>query len=416
MFNIFKKNQSGDHSINDLLDINIQNHLKGLEEKSNMRLEKITKTLDLVEQLTDDAKKDQDNLKIERDIWKATFNAIPNLIVILDKDQRVVRVNQSFLNHTEKLEQDVLGLSCNNILDNSFCDCGDKCYIDGILKLDFKTCLFKDKFYTISYVPIRSEDNILDGHILQYQEITDRVEKQQMLNRRDSIMDAINSTAEKMLKDTTAQNGFRIEQMISKLGKAADVSRVTIYQNKTDSNNTLYTSQKYEWCNDGVEEQKRNPLVRDINFNNIFPRWVNALSKGQSIYGHIIDFPESEQIFLRTMAIKSCLCVPIYVSDVWDGFMRIDYNDEKLWQEPEIHAFQLAANVLGSWIERGKVESSLRELIRNSNPHKKKLGEYIIEEGLLSQEDLDDILKKQEKEVADDPNASSYKYVCINLT
>jgi len=413
--NIFKKeHECPEPIIDDILDDNIKKHLAGLEEKSNLRLQKITKTLDLVEQLTDDAKKDQDILRFERDVWKATFNAIPNLIMILDSNRTIARVNKSFLNQIGSLEDDLIGKSCSEVLNHTFCDCENKCYIDGNIKIDFKTCSFNGKFFTISYVPILNELKQIDGHIIQYQDITDQIEKLSMLSRRDSIINAINISTEKMLKDTTAQNGFRIEQMISLLGKAAQVSRVSVYQNTKDNNEKILSNQKYEWCYDNVKSEQKNPLMHNIDLNAIFPRWVNSLKKGESIYGHIDDFPDSEKQFFDSFGVRSTLVVPIFVSDEWTGFMRIDHNViERVWQDPEINAFQMAANVLGAWIERGKVEQELREMIKNSSPNKKKLGEYILEEGLLSREQLDDVLKKQETE---EDKPSSYKYVCINLT
>ena len=417
MFSIFgqrKENECTDPDLYDKLDANIRDHLDGLKKKSNERLDKITKTFDLVERLTEDARKDQEFLRLERDIWKATFNAIPTLIAILDKNRNIQRVNRAFLDHVKLSEGDIIGKGCNEILDSSFCDCKNKCYIDGNIKLDFKTCLFKDKYYTISYVPIINRKGQLEGHVIQYQEVTDKIQKQLMLNRRDAIINAINSTTENMLKDTTAQNGFRIEQMISKLGKAAEVSRVSVFQNKSNDGK-LTTNQKYEWCADGVTPQKRNPLVHNIDFDTVLPRWKAALSNGETISGSIENFPESEKQLFDQLDVRSLLCVPIYVSDVWTGMMVITQTDmDRVWQDPEIQAFQMAANVLGAWIERGKVEEALRELIKNSNPNKKKLGEYIVEEGLLSQEQLEQVLKKQEKETPDEPG-SSYKYVCINL-
>jgi len=404
-------NEAGEPTITDMLDDNIKDHIKNLEEKSVIRLQKITKTLDLVEQLTDDARKDQDNLRTERDIWKATFNAIPNLIVVLDKNRKVIRVNKSFINHINLPKSKILGLSCDVLLDKSFCDCNNSCHIDGKVKIDFKTCEVDGKYFTISYAPIM-KDREIDGHILQYQEITDRVRKQIMLRRRDAIINAINETTEKMLKDTSADNGFRIEQMISKLGKAAEVSRVSIYQNYIDKSDKLFTSQKFEWCAEYAKLQSRNPMMQNINFNITFSRWVNSLSKGKSIYGHVEDFPDSEQEFLYSIDVKSTLVVPIYVSDLWTGFVRIDNTDVKRhWDDPEIHSFQMAANVLGAWIERSKVEKALKELIKNANPNKKKLGEYIVEEGLLSREQLTSVLKKQEKELSKD--TSSYKYIIV---
>jgi len=413
LFGHKKDNECTDPDLYNKLDENIRGHLEGLKEKSDARLEKISKTFDLVERLTEDARQDQEYLRLERDIWKATFNAIPNLIAILDKNRRIKRVNRAFLDHVKLDESDIIGSVCNEILDNSFCDCNENCIVDGKIKIDFKTCLFKDKYYTVSYVPILNRNNKIEGHVIQYQEITDKVQKQVMLNRRDAIISAINATTENMLKDTTAQNGFRIEQMISKLGKAAEVSRVHIFQNK-NVKNKLITNQKYEWCSDGVESQKRNPILHNIDFDLMLPRWKTALSNGESITGNINNFPDSEQKIFSSIDIKSLLCVPIYVSDVWTGMMVIAQNDKRVWQEPEIQAFQMAANVLGAWIERGKVEEALRELIKNSNPNKKKLGEYIVEEGLLSQEQLEQVLKRQEKETPGDEN-SSYKYVCINL-
>ena len=385
----------------------VTNHLKNLEETSKTKTDKISNTLSLLEDLTTDAQKFQEQLSKERDIWKATFDAITSLVIILDEKFRITRVNKAFIDYIEIHEQFIIGKDCKEILDGTFCNCKSEDKICPVknkeieIAENYSTCTVNERHFSISYSPIKNNDNDITGHVLLCYDITERINTHKILSTRDSIMTAVNEVSEKMLRDFKPKNGHRIQEMIEKIGIALNVDIVYIFKNALDKNNeTTSSSLIYEWVVHKRYSQLESMLLKDVMIEPDFYRWKKILSNGGIIQGNIENFPESEQDLIKKTYTKSLLVIPIFVCGYCKGFISfIDCNKaDRIWNDSEINALNMCANILGAWIERGRVERSLRSIIDNVVHQKKKLGQYLVERKIISEDVLKKLLKLQKKE------------------
>lgn len=180
------------------------------------------------------------------------------------------------------------------------------------------------------------------------------------LRRREEILHAVTRAAERLLASSTWEES--ISEILQDLGRAAQVSRVYLFENHVNEQGELLTSQRSEWVADGIKPQIDNPDLQNLNYvANGFARWVELLSTRQPVQGLVRNFPEREQTFLATQEIKSIVCVPIFVNDRWWGFIGFDECiTERRWSEAEIDALKTAANILGIAIERKQAEAQLR--------------------------------------------------------
>jgi len=86
------------------------------------------------------------------------------------------------------------------------------------------------------------------------------------------------------------------------------------------------------------------------------------LSQGQIIWGHVADFPSSEQALLAARDTKSIVMVPIFMGQQWWGGIGFeDCFKEREWSSMEIDALLTAASILGLTILHHKEERALRE-------------------------------------------------------
>ena len=182
------------------------------------------------------------------------------------------------------------------------------------------------------------------------------------LKSREAILSAISTAAERFLRNATLDNK-RVENILSQLGEAADVSRVYIFENHVAGDGTLLTSQRYEWAAEGVRPQSDNPDLH--NFPWIaggMGRWEQILKKGQVIQGNIKDFPASERNILEPQNIKSIVAVPVFIGEKWWGFTGFDEcKSEREWSEAEIDALKTTCALLGALILRVEIEGALRK-------------------------------------------------------
>lgn len=401
---------------------NVTQHLQRLKEKAEQQANKFNNTLDFIDSLTETAQLKEYALEKERDIWKATFDSITSFIILLDPNYKITRVNKSFISYIGVDEKFIIGRDCKDILGNKFCNCMKSCPVKShelSCHDDFYTTeLDNGNYFTMSYSPVLNSNNQLNGYVLLIYDITERVESQKSMQIRSDILTAINITTEKMLRDFKPTNGTRVQEMISEIGKAAQVSAVFIF--RADNENDKIVSQDHKWINQNIDNIEPVEDYKIINLDltqSGFIRWYNAFKSNNIIHGHVEDFPEEEQLLLFSRKIQSILVVPYFIHGKYAGFIGFDECTKKrVWQEPEINALKMAANILSAWIERGKVETFLKDIIEENDSNNKKIGEYLIEEGYITKEQLQEAINKQK---TDDSNIQrkndKVRYYCVTV-
>jgi len=75
----------------------------------------------------------------------------------------------------------------------------------------------------------------------------------------------------------------------------------------------------------------------------------------------------------------------------------------------------MAANILSAWIERGKVETFLKDVIEENNKSNKKIGEYLIEEGYVTKDQLQEAVDRQKKENVNSELNNKVRYYCVTV-
>jgi PAS domain S-box-containing protein len=180
--------------------------------------------------------------------------------------------------------------------------------------------------------------------------------------RRDATLEAVRFAAERFLGETTSWED-NVRAVLRRLGEAAEVSRVYIFENYRGADGEIWSTQRYEWTAPGVSAQIENPLLIAFPYRSAgFGRWVEMLGQGELVYGHTRDFPESEHPQLRGQEILSIVVVPIFVEELWWGFVGFDECiAEREWAPTEMDTLKAAASTLGAAVRRRRAEEALRE-------------------------------------------------------
>jgi PAS domain S-box-containing protein len=180
--------------------------------------------------------------------------------------------------------------------------------------------------------------------------------------RRDAILEAVRFSAERFLGEATGWQE-NVRAVLRRLGEAAEVSRAYIFENYRGADGEIWATQPYEWVAPGVSAQIENPLLIAFPYRSAgFGRWVEMLGQGELVYGHTRDFPESEQPQLRGQDILSIVVVPIFVEELWWGFVGFDECfAEREWSPAEMDTLKAAASTLGAAVRRRRAEDALRQ-------------------------------------------------------
>lgn len=195
----------------------------------------------------------------------------------------------------------------------------------------------------------------------QEQAFLDKVKNtEEALQRRDAILAAVSFAAQEFLKTPDYQQA--IQSVLQRIGLAAGVSRVYVFQNHHYDSGVLVMRQRYEWVAVGVSQQLNNEQLQELDYQaEGFGRWVRTLRQNKLICGAIRTFPPSEQRVLLPQDILSIVIVPIFVDNTWWGFIGFDQcHTEHAWSLAEKEALRAAAGILGAAIQHDQAHAALR--------------------------------------------------------
>lgn len=155
-----------------------------------------------------------------------------------------------------------------------------------------------------------------------------------------------------------------VKSVLRLIGEALDASRVYIYKVVLEDGKE-YSSRVYEWSAPGIMPILGNLSVKKRLISaSGFGRWVEVMKKHRGyLAGFISDFSLAEKERLKDHGIKSILAIPIFVNDLWWGFIGIDdCLQEKVWTDAEITALESLAKNFGAAIQKRDMDEQLIKL------------------------------------------------------
>lgn len=215
----------------------------------------------------------------------------------------------------------------------------------------------QQKIIPVNATITRLEEDLLGVELRDLRQIK---ESRKSYQRQSAILRAVADASYQLFRST--QPDEVIPLVLAQVGSAADVSRVYIFENHWEKGTHLLTSQRYEWCAEGIEPQINNPTLQNFDYlERGFHHFYETLQRGEVLAAKVRDLPPAEQEELTPQGILSILVLPIFVQGQFWGFIGFDEcRSERTWQPFEIDTLRTAANLLGAFFERRKAETALR--------------------------------------------------------
>jgi len=182
------------------------------------------------------------------------------------------------------------------------------------------------------------------------------------LGRRTAMLDAVSYAATQIVGGTDWRGG--IQELLDRLGRATEVSRVTLFEIHEGPDRQPAESCRYDWADIGFARLSPDPRYRNIPL--IEPEgqlrdWAAARQRGEIVQATLRDVTgETRQTFLEH-GTQAFISVPIMLrAGVW-GFLGLDdCRNERQWSELEIDVLKTAAALIAGAIERAESDEALR--------------------------------------------------------
>jgi PAS domain S-box-containing protein len=137
-------------------------------------------------------KKAEDQIIRAKNEWERTFNAVPDLIMILDNEHRIVRANKAMADRLHCSPEDLVGSTCYEIVHGTetppaFCPHA-RLLADGLEHRGEAEVAFLGGYFLVSVSPLHGSDGSPGGSVHVAREITKRKGAEEALQKaRDEL-------------------------------------------------------------------------------------------------------------------------------------------------------------------------------------------------------------------------------------
>lgn len=182
------------------------------------------------------------------------------------------------------------------------------------------------------------------------------------LARRTAMLDAISYAATQIVAGSDWRAG--IQELLDRLGRATEVSRVTLFEIHQTPEGRPVESCRYDWAEAGYARLSDDPRYRDIPLTESegqLSDWAAARQRGETVQATLRDVTGETRATFLEHGTQAFISVPIMLrAGVW-GFLGLDdCRQERQWSDLEIDVLKTAAALIGGAIERARADEDLR--------------------------------------------------------
>jgi PAS domain S-box-containing protein len=183
-------------------------------------------------------------------------------------------------------------------------------------------------------------------------------------SRRAAILDAIGYAATQIV--AAADWRPAIPELLSRLGRATAVSRVTLFEVHPGPEGRLVESCRYDWAEEGLATLSDDPRYQcmplsDEDRSGEIGDWAQRRQRGEVVQATLSEVRGyAREVFLEHGTL-SFVSVPIMVRSHFWGFLGFDdCKVERVWRPLEIEVLKTAAALLAGALERAQAHEQLR--------------------------------------------------------
>lgn len=148
-----------------------------------------------------------------------------------------------------------------------------------------------------------------------------------------------------------------VTSVLELIGKHYNVSRGYIFENSPDN---VYTSNTFEWCNEGVSPQIDR--LQNLPFSLLDIYQANANSNGFYIMHSLREVPDDLRAILEPQGIKSMMHFSIRDNGVCRGFIGFDdCREERSYSKEEIHSLYMVTNIISSFLLKMRTAEAMEQ-------------------------------------------------------
>jgi class 3 adenylate cyclase/PAS domain-containing protein len=180
-------------------------------------------------------------------------------------------------------------------------------------------------------------------------------------NRRLAMLDAVAYAATRMVAGDWRNH---IRDFLKRLGRATEVSRVTLFEVHSGTDGARVQSCRFDWADHGLTPISEDPRYHSMPITDEGDKgddWAIRRARGEIVKAKLSETTGyTRQVFVEHGTL-SFISVPITVGRKWWGFLGFDdCKEERDWSSEEIHVLKTAAALIAGAVESEKAHDRIR--------------------------------------------------------
>ncbi len=298
-----------------------------------------------------------------RDIVEA--NPLPMTITMV-ADGRVVYANQRAAEMVRTPLSELLQMRALDL----YADAADRDRVVALLRnrgfvdaleVRFRRAGAPDFWLAITSRPITyaGQPAIVSG----FHDLSERRQAMVELARRTNMLDAISYAATRIVGGANWRDG--IQELLNRLGVAAEVDRVTLFETHPGADGRLVESCRYDWASPNLPRLAGDPRYQNMSLagegGEELDDWARRRQRGEVVQAMLSETTGYTRQVFEEHGTRSFVSVPIMAKRAWWGFLGFDdCRTERVWTELEVEVLKSAASLVSAAIERAQVDERLR--------------------------------------------------------
>ena len=242
----------------------------------------------------------------------------------------------------------------------------------GKTPFDLEFCLMRKngdyKQYRARGAALRNRKGIAVRMVGAFIDINDKSQLSNLIKKqtdtyekRQIVLKTLHNLGSALLdSDKSVFDKIKIRSM-GIIGQVIEVDRVQIWRNEFVGDNLHFTLMD-EWRSDLGNQLEQAPKCFTYPYD-VVPGWDDRLKRGKYINSPIYDMLPHEYNFLSRQNVKSIMIIPLFYSDNFWGFIRIDDCEvERFFSDEEV----IDVNIVGQFIAFAVMLSERMEEIKNN--------------------------------------------------
>jgi len=196
-------------------------------------------------------------------------------------------------------------------------------------------------------------------------DVTPEREFEDVLFRRDAVLQVVGSCAAGFLREADWETGM--DGWLADLGQAMNVSRAYVFRMLPARQEAESEGILGEWAMPGIPRLKDQPGIREEPSVILYKRLLPLMLDRKPVACHARDLHAEERAFLARTGVRSLMLIPIFAGGEWWGLIGLsEHRAERDWLPAEVEAMTMMADTLGSAILRHRMERELKDANRRA--------------------------------------------------